>query len=59
MTNKKSNTDQLHDAGIINKEELDDDHKKAVDSLSQEEVEHLKSIDKNMKKVNSSVGVFL
>jgi len=62
MTNKKNNVDQLHDSGALNKEELSDDHKRALNSLSQEEVEQLKSIHKSVNKDNdddSAVGVFL
>ena len=60
MTDKKSNTEQLHDAGIINKADLDADHIKALDGLSQEEVDNLKSIDSSMKKSSGpNVGVAL
>jgi len=50
MTESKSNCDHLHEAGVINKDDLDADHIKAVDSLSKEEIEQLKAIDENMKK---------
>jgi hypothetical protein len=59
MTDNTTNTEHLHKAGIINKADLDKDNIEAIDSLSKEEVEHLKSIDKNMKKVNKGVGIFL
>ncbi|MEW6991233.1 hypothetical protein AADZ91_11130 [Colwelliaceae bacterium 6441] len=59
MSNKKSNTDQLHDAKIFDKKDLHEDHIKAIDSLSQEEVEHLKSIGKKLNDVSPSVGYFL
>lgn len=59
MSNNKSNTEHLHEAGVINKADLDKENIEAIDSLSKEEIEHLKSIDKNMKKSNNSVGVFL
>ncbi|MFT5758404.1 MAG: hypothetical protein ACI9LM_003145 [Alteromonadaceae bacterium] len=60
MTDNKKNTDHLHDAGVINKADLSEEHSKAVNSLSKEEIEHLKSIDKNMKKTSGSgVGVNL
>ena len=53
MSNNKSNTEHLHDEGVINKADLHEDHIKAIDQLSSEEVEHLKSIS---KKVESSSG---
>jgi len=59
MTDNKSNTDHLHEAGVINKADLDKDHLEAIESLSKEEIENLKSIDEKMKKTNSGVGVFL
>jgi hypothetical protein len=59
MSNNKSNTENLHEAGIINKDDLDKEHIEAIDTLSQEEVDNLKSIDKSMKKSNQGVGVFL
>lgn len=59
MSDNKSNTEHLHEEGVINKDDLDDNHVKALDSLSKEEIESLKSIDKNMKKNNPSVGIVL
>lgn len=53
MTDKQSNSDHLHEEGVINKEDLHDDHIKAIDQLSSEEIEHLKSIS---KKVQTSSG---
>ncbi len=50
MTDNKSNTDQLHEAGALNKDDLTEDHIEAIDQLSQEEVEHLKSISKKVNK---------
>ncbi|MCJ8319309.1 MAG: hypothetical protein MJK12_06730 [Colwellia sp.] len=49
MTNKSSNTDQLHDAKIINKNDLSDAQKKAIDSLSQEEIDSTIPIAKKLK----------
>jgi len=60
MNDNQTNTEHLHEAGIINKNGLDVGHKKALDSLSIEEIEHLKSIDKNMKNTSGSgVGITL
>jgi len=60
MNDNQTNTDHLHEAGIIDKDALDEGHKKALDSLSVEEIEHLKSIDKNMKSTSGSgVGITL
>ena len=60
MTDNKTNTDHLHDAGIINKPELSDEHIKAIDSLSKEEVEQLKSIHKSANKDNDNpVGIVI
>lgn len=50
MTNKKSNTDHLHEEGVLNKDDLHDDHIKAIDMLPEEEVEHLKRINERVKK---------
>jgi len=58
--NKKDNVEQLHDCGALKKEELNDDHKKALNSLSQEEIEQLKSIHKSANKDDDNpVGIFL
>lgn len=60
MSDKKSNTDELHEAGALNKEDLHEDHIKAIDQLSKEEVEHLKSISKKVKnKSGQPVGIGL
>lgn len=50
MTDSISNTDYLHEAGVVNKADLSDEHKQAIDSLSKEEVEQLKSIHNNANK---------
>jgi hypothetical protein len=47
MADNKSNTDLLHEAGVVNKADLSDEHIEAIDSLSKEEIEQLKSIHKN------------
>lgn len=58
MTDNKSNTDHLHDEGLVNKTDLSDDHVKAIDSLSQAEVEQLKSIHKSANKDSDNpVGI--
>jgi len=60
MTTNNDNVDQLHDAGALNKEELTDEHKKALNTLSQEEIEQLKSIHKSANKDDDNpVGIFL
>ncbi|MDO6428269.1 hypothetical protein Q4489_14710 [Thalassotalea sp. 1_MG-2023] len=55
----KSNTEHLHEEGVINKEELTKEHVKAIDGLSKDEVEQLKSINKSVKKVSPGVGIML
>ncbi|NQZ82979.1 MAG: hypothetical protein HRT52_18370 [Colwellia sp.] len=60
MTDKQSNTDQLHQEGALNKDDLHEDHIKAIDQLSQEEVEHLKAINKKVQKDSGQpVGIVL
>lgn len=60
MSNNKSNIDQLHEAGALNKDKLHEDHIKAIDQLSQEEVEHLKVINKKIQKDSGQpVGIVL
>ena len=50
------NTDKLHEAKVINKEELNDDHKKSIESLSSEEVEQIISISKKLGDVPQTTG---
>ncbi len=58
MTDNQSNTEHLHEAGIVNKADLSDEHVKAIDSLSKEEIEQLKSIHENANKDNDEpVGI--
>jgi hypothetical protein len=57
MSNK-SNTEHLHEAGVIDKSDISEEHQKAIDTLSKEEIENLKAIDGNMKK-SHGVGVML
>lgn len=57
MNNMQSNSDQLHQAGVINKEELSQENINAIDSLSQEEVGHLKISNSSVKKVSRTAGV--
>jgi len=59
MTDNQSNTDHLHEEGVVNKADLTEEHVKAIDSLSKEEIEQLKSIHKNINKdKDNPVGVF-
>jgi hypothetical protein len=51
------NTDKLHDAKIIDKDKIDEDHVKAIESLSAEEVEHTINISKKLKDVPPATGV--
>jgi hypothetical protein len=50
MSDNKSHTDHLHEAGVVNKADLSDEHIQAINSLSKEEIEQLKSIHKNANK---------
>jgi len=57
---QQSNTDHLHDEGMLNKDEMSAEQKKAVDSLSQEEVGHLKSMHQNANKNSGQpVGIII
>ncbi|MCJ8319312.1 MAG: hypothetical protein MJK12_06745 [Colwellia sp.] len=57
MNNFKSNVEQLHEAGAINKHELSEENIKAIDGLSQEEVGHLKISATSTKQVSTTAGV--
>lgn len=58
MSENTSNVDHLHEAGVLNKEELSEAHAKAINNLSAEEVEQLKAIHKSGNKGNDDpVGV--
>ena len=60
MSANKSNTEDLHECGAINKDDLSDEHTQAIESLSKEEVEQLKSIHKNANKgKDRPVGIFV
>jgi hypothetical protein len=60
MSDIKSNTDYLHECGAINKADLSDEHTQAIESLSKEEIEQLKSIHKNANKgKDRPVGIFV
>lgn len=60
MSDKQSNSEYLHAEGVINRDELHEDHIKAIDQLSQEEVEHLKSIGKKIDQGDGKpVGIGL
>ncbi|MDO6445913.1 hypothetical protein Q4493_09030 [Colwellia sp. 1_MG-2023] len=59
MSNK-SNTEYLHDEGVLNKSDLSTEHVEAIDSLSKLEVEQLKSIHDNANKdKDQPVGIFV
>ncbi len=51
------NTDKLHEGNIVDKEQLNDDHIKAIESLSKEEIEHSINISKKLKDVPPTTGV--
>lgn len=53
------NTDQLHNANVVNKDNLSEVEKTAIETLSQEEVDHLISIDGKLKESHPTVGVIL
>ncbi|GHG01325.1 hypothetical protein [Thalassotalea marina] len=59
MTKEQSHSDHLHAEGIINKDELTEEHLKAIDSLSKEEVEQIKKINKTIQKTSPGVGIML
>jgi len=60
MSDNKSNVDKLHEAGALDKERLHEDHIEAINQLSQEEIEHLKSINEKVQKNSGqSVGIIL
>lgn len=59
MTIAKSNSEQLHEAGIINKKDLSQESIQTIDSLSQEEVGHLKVSNLSKKKVSNTAGIVL
>ena len=59
MNNLKSNVEQLHEAGAINKDELSEANIKAIDGLSQEEVGHLKISASSTKHVSTTAGVII
>lgn len=60
MTDKKSNTDHLHEEGVLNKDDLNEEQIKSIDSLNEEEVEHLKKINNKVNKGSSKpTGIML
>jgi|GEM_PF-1857931 len=66
MSNSKKNDEQLHEAGVIDKTQLHDDHINAINQLSAEEVKNLISIHQKLKKESDGgdapeqpVGIFL
>ncbi|WP_077341552.1 aroma-sacti cluster domain-containing protein [Pseudocolwellia agarivorans] len=60
MSDTKTNVEQLHEAGALDKDRLHEDHVNAINQLSQEEVDHLKSINKKIQNQSGqSVGIIL
>jgi hypothetical protein len=51
-----TNTDKLHEANVIDKEKINDDHKKSIESLSNEEVEQIINISKKLVGVPQTTG---
>lgn len=51
------NTDKLHEAKIVDKSQLDEEHIKSIESLSDEEVEHTIKIAKKLENVPPATGV--
>lgn len=51
------NTDKLHAAKIVDKDQLDADHIKAIESLSDEEVTHTINISQKLKDVPPATGI--
>jgi len=43
-----TNTDKLHQAGVLDKDKLTQDHIDAIDNLSDDEVKHIESIHKKL-----------
>jgi len=50
MNNIQSNCEQLHSAGVVNIDDLSDEHVQAINSFSTVEIEQLKSAHKNANK---------
>ncbi|NQZ82982.1 MAG: hypothetical protein HRT52_18385 [Colwellia sp.] len=59
MSNNQSNSEQLHQAGIIKKETMSLESIKAIDALSQEEVGHLKASNLSNRSVSTTAGIIL
>jgi hypothetical protein len=54
---KTPNTDKLHEAKIVDRTKLDDDHIKAIESLSDEEVTNTINIAKKLGNVPPATGL--
>jgi len=52
-----TNTDKLHEASVIDKEKLNDDHKKSIETLSSEEVEQIINISKKLGDIPQTTGM--
>jgi hypothetical protein len=48
-----TNTDKLHEAKVINKEELNEDQEKSIESLSSEEIQQVINISKKLGGVDN------
>ena len=60
MADNKSNTDHLHEEGVLNKDDLSKEHAEAINSLSKEEIEQLKSMHGNVQdNTGKPVGIFV
>jgi hypothetical protein len=58
MSNQ-NNIDHLHEEGVLNKADMSEEHVKAINSLSKEEIEQVKAIHKSANKDNDQpVGIF-
>ena len=57
MNEIKSNIDLLHEAGAINKSELSATNIAAINSLTKEEVEQIKSSNQSSVDVQRTAGV--
>ncbi|MDG1751476.1 MAG: hypothetical protein P8I03_07435 [Thalassotalea sp.] len=51
------NTDKLHEAKIVDKSQLDEEHIKSIESLSDEEVQHTINVAKKLENVPPATGV--
>jgi len=56
-----TNTDKLHQAGVLDKDKLTQDHIDAIDNLSDDEVKHIETVHDQLtpeqKELSKVVGV--